>query len=254
MESFCCPSTPFILNTNHEQQLNGLALMKKIKQSDAFTIFENTIHRALNLTTMNSQLHDFTLPNQQANKTKLSELLKDVENLDLRDLSRTAIVIAIAAFDSYFTSVFLEKFEPYLKQSQKIPKRMIEFLEKAGLTTEVCLELFKNRYKYRMLRDLLDKSFSRYTIQDFRIVDDLMSAYGFKDFSLNVERSMKKKGTRECIIKLIQRRHCIVHEGDIGKNNKPKQISISQTILEIQTAYEFIAHAELIIFNKTKSR
>ena len=66
------------------------------KLSKSYLKFEKVIKRALNLVAMQDLL-----------EKKLPDLAKP-DSFDFGDLSRSAVVLSVAAMDAYFTDVFME--------------------------------------------------------------------------------------------------------------------------------------------------
>ena len=57
---------------------------------------------------------------------------------DYSDMTRSAVVLAVAAMDSYFTDVFVERLIVYIK-SHKPNTKLVELLSKAGVNTNCTL-------------------------------------------------------------------------------------------------------------------
>jgi len=94
--------------------------------SKAYFTFERTIERSLNLIVLQKPTERIII----AHKT--------TSQVDSSDLLRAALVLGVAAMDSYFTDIFAERFVPYLKK--KGPnKEMVILLEEAGLGVEMAL-------------------------------------------------------------------------------------------------------------------
>ena len=71
-----------------------------------------------------------------------------------KDIVRGAVVLAVAALDTYVTDVFSEKLVPYLKAYNPDPE-LIELLYDAGLDTKEALGLLSMERPYRRIRTLI---------------------------------------------------------------------------------------------------
>jgi len=147
-----------------------------------------------------------------------------VDELDFSDLLRSSIVLGVAAMDAYYTDVFAERFVPYLKKKGCNPK-LAALLESAGLSTEVALNLYHTQRPFRRIRTLVETHLDRHVTQRINVINDLFSTYRIKKLCGNTERKVKRKNLCREVELLVERRHKIVHDGDLNQHGKPTQIS-----------------------------
>lgn len=167
---------------------------------------------------------------------------------DPDDISRVAIVLSVAAMDSYFTDVFSELLVPYLKKKGPT-KDLIELLSVAGLNTKEALAILKLHRPYRRVRSLVNGHLEKCTTQQMDVIDKLFKCYGLKDLSRNAARRTGKKTLLSSIRKLIRRRHSIVHDGD--RNSRGKYIPVKKSDIErrIKHVMELVSAADQILAN-----
>lgn len=81
-----------------------------------------------------------------------------------KDIVRGAVVLAVAALDTYVTDAFSEKLVPYL-QRYKPDEELIDLLYKSGLNTKEALVLLGMERPYRRIRTLIENYYGSYTTQ-----------------------------------------------------------------------------------------
>lgn len=190
--------------------------------SKAYLRFESIIKRGLNLLSLQ-------LPVEKLFSAK-------GKPHDLSDMARTSVVLAVSAMDAYFTGVFAERLVSFLKKKKTAPKALVDLLHKAGLDTAVALDLLRMEQPYRRVRKLMDSYLARHVTQRMEVIDELFFAYGFKDFCRVVQEKARRKTLLASIQTLVQRRHNIVHRGDLnsyGKTNKIKPAQIKRRVLKM---------------------
>lgn len=213
------------------------AKKRKKGPSKSYNKFEVLVQRSLNLLALQPAMDSFLA---QSGTTK--------EDVDSDDIARAAIVLAVAAMDSYFTDIFTELLVPFLKKKGPT-KDMIVLLGEAGLNTEVALEMIKLNRPYRRVRSLVENYFGKYTTQKMDVIDELFKCYSIKDLTLNAQKKTGKKSLRSSLNKLIERRHCIVHEGDRNSRGKCNSINKSSVKRWIKLMTEFVSAADQILAN-----
>ena len=77
---------------------------KQCQPSKSYLTFEKVIQRSLALIAVQQPVE------------KIMGLKPEQPPIDLSDMTRAAVVLAVAAMDSYFTDVFAERLVPYLKK------------------------------------------------------------------------------------------------------------------------------------------
>lgn len=167
----------------------------------------------------------------------------------IAEAGRAGIVIAVAAFDRYFTTRFAECVTPILR-CEGPTDGLIELLSKAGLDLKGALGLLHADRPYRRIRNLIDEHFSELTTQKFHVIDSLFKTIGLGDFSANVEKKTKRKQLRTSIEKLVERRHAIVHEGDLNSYGRLTAVDPHDALKRIEHIKLFVESAELLINNR----
>jgi len=153
--------------------------------------------------------------------TMHSAVCKDqnLGTLEHSDLLRSALVMAVAGMDSYFTSRFTENIVGYLKKN--VPTSgMIEVLASAGLDTRQALEMLTMDRPYRRIRTLLDDHLFDHTTQRFDVIDKLFQVYKVKDLSKNAQGLSKRTELLKSVEIAVLRRHAIVHGADCNSHDK----------------------------------
>ena len=169
--------------------------------------------------------------------------------IDLSDMSRAAIVLAVAAMDSYFTDVFAERFVPFLKK--KGPTReMVAFLEKAGLNTECALQLLAMERPYRRIRTLIEAHLELRTTQKVAVIDELFLIYDLKDFSFNVQKLKRRKKLIDAIQNIVKRRNKIAHEGDVNSHGRVIPVDPERTKRRLQSVLTFVSGADELLHKR----
>ncbi len=159
------------------------------------------------------------------------------------DIMRAAIVLAVAAMDNYFTNRFVEMFIPFLK-TRGPTKGLLDLLGKAGFDTKLALEMLTMERPYRRLRSLVDSYLDRFVTQRFEVIDSLFLAYGVKNFTHSVQAKIGRKTLLRSIEILVERRHAIVHGGDLNAHNCLVDIDGSEVLRRITDMEVFVTGAE----------
>lgn len=210
-----------------------------MKRSKAYQKFESTIMRSLGLL-------NIYIDHKDEIEAKFKE--RD-ETVETDDLVRSCIVLSVAAMDSYFTDLFAEIFIPHLKK-KKPSKQMVSILTDAGLDAAQALEMFSMDRPYRRIRTLINNHYDGFVTQNFKKIDELFLAYGFKNFSASIEKSLHRKTLLRSIEILVHRRHAIVHEGDLNSHNKLKKINLDETLKRMKNMALFVEKADERIMSK----
>jgi hypothetical protein len=203
------------------------------KLSRSYKKFERTLQRGLNL-----------IPLQRAVQKAFPTAAKD--KVDPADLTRAAVVLSVAAMDTYFTDIFAERFIPFLKK--KGPTDGIcEILNDAGLTTKTALELLTMERPYRRIRTLIEQYFERHTTQKVETIDSLFLAYGIKNFSANIQKLKGRRTLLRSVELVVQRRNEIAHAGDLNAYGKLTPIDYDQMKKRLLDIVTFVSGAEEIL-------
>jgi hypothetical protein len=210
------------------------------RPSKSYLRFERVMKRALDLVALQNPIEKLmaikpTTPEQPCP--------------ELSDMSRAAIVLAVAAMDSYFTDVFAERFVPFLKKNGPT-KEMVAFLEKAGLDTECALQLLAMKRPFRRIRTLIETHLERRTTQKVAVIDDLFLIYGLKGFSLHVQKLTKRKKLIARIDSLVKRRNKIAHEGDVNSHGKVVPLDPAKAKRGLQHVLAYVSGADELLHKR----
>ena len=200
--------------------------------STAFGRFEATLVRAESLVHLYNRLLKFRL------KKKPNRFL----HADVADLLRSGLVLAVAAMDSYFTDRFAELLVPFLKKHGPTD-RLVKLLGDAGLNTREALAMIDMYRPYRRIRTLMDAYFDRFTTQRADVIDELFLAYGIKNFSNNAQQLKNRKNLVRRIELMIERRHAIVHEGDLNDHGRLRDIDGTMIVGYVRDLRLFVTAA-----------
>ncbi len=206
--------------------------MPKLKSSKAYDQFEQVILRSHNLVSLHAFLDE---------KFGAADYA-----LDFSDLLRAAVVLSVAAMDAYYTDVFAERLVPFLKKNGA-NRRLAKLLESAGLDAKVALELLPMKRPYRRIRKLIESHLERHVTQRLEVVDKLFLAYGVGNLCRRAEANLGRKRLCSGITKLVERRHCIAHEGDL--NHHGNLISLDPTWVRnrLKDVQRFVGECDLIL-------
>ena len=162
------------------------------------------------------------------------------------DLVRAAVVLSVAAMDAYFTRKFEDILIPYVRKQGPNP-RIIDVLQKAGLDTEQALTMATMDRPFRRVRTLVHSYLETYTTQRFSVIDELFLCFGLKDLCENARGMTGRKRLLRSVEILVDRRHQIVHEGDLDGHGKLRRIEPVPTLRRIQQMALFVRKADELI-------
>jgi len=205
----------------------------KHSPTKSYTRFEGVINRSLNLLALQPPVEKLFVTGGTPH--------------DLSDMTRAAVVLAVAAMDAYFTGVFAERLVPYLKKQKTPPRALSALLQKAGLDTTAILELLGMERPYRRVRKLMDTYLAQHVTQRVDIINELFLAYGLKDFCKHVQSRTKRKTLLASIRNVVERRHQIVHKGDLNSHGKLQSIKASQIKTRVMHIVKFVSAADEIL-------
>jgi hypothetical protein len=209
--------------------------VRKKNPSKAYLRFESVIRRSLNLLTIQEAV------------SQIWKATKPDDPQDLTDISRGAVVLAVAAMDSYFTDIFVERMIPFIKRKGPT-KDLAKLLGDAGLDAEFALQLIAVKVPFRKIKRLVETHLDRMTTQKMDVIDKLFAVYGIKDFTKNVANH-SKKGDRLLIAvnKLVQRRHLIAHEGDLNSHSQPRSADVVEFRRRMKAVVLFVSNADELL-------
>ncbi len=186
-------------------------------------------------------------------KTDLSEEQDERKKLEekLQDLLRSALVISVSAFDSYFTDKFVDKAPQYLKKHGP-SDNLVVLLTKAGVDLKAALKLLHVDRPMRRIRTYIQHYLEDYVTQEFSRIDELFLSFGIKDLTNNAARKTGTRTIGRSIQTGIKRRHGIVHAGDLNHFGKPVPITARFVEKKIKYMRLFIKACDEIINSATK--
>ncbi len=210
--------------------------MNKSKSYDKFC---STLQRSYKLIELYRRLR----------KVKFIKEPQKLFHKDLSDLLRAAIVFSVSAMDAYFTNKFSEILVPFIKK-KGATEGIIKLLSDAGLDTKQAVAMIGMQRPYRRVRMLIETYFERFTTQKSDIIDQLLLSVGIKNFSKNAQKLTKRTNLVRRIELLVERRHVIVHEGDLNKHGRIKKIEVNKVERQIQEVQLFVENSETLINKK----
>ena len=162
------------------------------------------------------------------------------------DVIRGAVVLAVAAYDHYFTSKFCDVLSSYLHKNEP-NKELIQLLDRAGLNTKSALEIAVMKRPFRRIRSLLTSFLSGKTTNRTKSIDSLFAAIDLKGLSGRVHKETNRKTLGKRIDGLVDTRNSIVHSAHLNSHGKPKAIHIEDTRARIGELVLFVTTCEELI-------
>ncbi|EGG94365.1 hypothetical protein IMCC1989_37 [gamma proteobacterium IMCC1989] len=178
---------------------------------------------------------------------KKLQIINQEDSVDVpmpKDIIRGAVVLAVAALDTYVTDVFSEKLVPYLKKFNPT-KDLIDLLYASGLDTKEALNLLTMERPYRRIRTLIESYYASYTTQKFDVIDKIFKPYSLTQITENAAKLSGRKSIKKSVEKLVERRHQIAHSGDYSSHGRIIEIDEDQIAKRID-------HLELLVNNIDK--
>ena len=205
---------------------------KDSRPTKSYLKFESVIERSLNLLSLQSPI---------------SSIIRTCNQppLDLSDLSRAAIVLAIAAMDSYFTDVFAERLVPFLKSRGRTPA-LVDLLSRAGLDTALALDLLAMQRPYTRIRRLVECSLGRRTTQKADCIDSLFLAFGLRDFCHHAQRLKNRRMLLRSVDAAVARRNQIAHDGDM-RGSRLCKIDSAQARRRVRDIVALVSGADEVL-------
>ena len=177
--------------------------------------------------------------------------IQEHPDIKISDLGRASIVISVSAMDGYFTRKFCEILTPFLKKNGPT-KGIVKVLEKAGFDIAEAIRLLSMDRPFRRIRTFVECYLDRVVAQKFTVIDELFLCFGYKDFSHNVQKRTHRKRMLQTIEILIERRHDIVHDGDVDSRGRLKPLNIQQTRNRLKELARFVFYSERIVNQRMK--
>ena len=162
------------------------------------------------------------------------------------DQVRAGVVFAVSAMDAYYTDRFCETLVPFLKLNGP-NERLIKILDDAGLNTLQALEMIQMERPYRRIRTLVQNHLETYTTQRFHVIDELFLCFGVGDLCTHAQGRLKRTTILRSVEKLVERRHEIVHEGDVNKHGRLRDIDAAVVKKRIGHLSSFVTSCEELL-------
>ena len=167
------------------------------------------------------------------------------------DVLRASIVFCVAAMDAYFTDKYCQLLVPYLKKHGP-NSRLQERLEKSGFNICQALEMATMKRPYRRISSMMQKRLSKFTTQTTSDINKLYLDFGIDKFLQNVESSVNRKNLLRRVEILVERRHKIVHAGDLNSRSRPNTIDLRDTTSRMKDINELVFSAEIYLDKRLK--
>ena len=166
-----------------------------------------------------------------------------------KDIVRGAVVLAVAALDTYVTDAFSEKLVPYLRKFRP-DDELIDLLYKSGLDTKEALVLLGMERPYRRIRTLIENYYGSYTTQKFEVIDQIFKPYRLTSITENAARKSGKPSIKTSVGKLVERRHQIAHAGDYNRHGRIIDIDEEQIAKRIKHLELLVTSMDEILCNR----
>lgn len=148
---------------------------------------------------------------------ELGEPEKDYNEIhEVSDMARFGIVLTVAAMDDYFTRKYAEVLVQSLKKHGVTPA-FAKMLEDAGLDIAGALELLQMKKPYSRIRKISQDYYSRHVTQSENNIDSLFETLGISNLCTHAQRRARRKTLLSSVRILVNRRHKIVHAGDLSR-------------------------------------
>ena len=170
---------------------------------------------------------------------------------DDRDLLRSAVALAVAGMDAYFTDRFSESLVKFLKKRGPTDG-LTKILSDAGLDTKAALEMITMKRPYRRVRTLVEAYLADYTTQKQRVIDELFKVYGVKDLCKHAQGIAKRRKLLTSVAAAVSRRHSIVHAGDLNAHDTPRPIDNKPASRYVKNIELFAVSCEAVLVNALK--
>ena len=178
---------------------------------NAFDAFNRTLERAQSLV----DVHCVSFPKGRPPKGGEPD-----------DLLRAVVVFAVSAVDSYIHDKIIENVVRIVvycgKRGSGFPGHLIDVM-KSAITTEKALTLIYRKRPDQEVQKIMRQHLSERTFQDPGKIEAAMRYLGLSDLWEPVRvrlRLSSKDRAKKFIQSYVNRRHHIVHEGDIYKSKK----------------------------------
>lgn len=177
------------------------------------------------------------------------------------DLRRAAVVMAVAAIDSYMHALVLRRVSSVRKEEfPKILSRVeIPFEDLASLA-DASLEAQRAKQQARpwvQVKNALQRRLLRETFQSYEQVGNALAMAGIERAWPKVADEMGETNTaiKATLGALVHRRNQIVHEGDVMRASRPRKLRFNQIVHEttedeVDWVESLLAAVEAVVENE----
>ena len=173
------------------------------------------------------------------------------------ELLRAAVVTAVSAMDAYFHDKILENIPLVIRRTKpKFPEELIKLIvedAKAGKVAKGLLGISMKKRPLSHVRTMIEKKLNDRAFQDPGKIERGLKLIGVGHFWDRVGRELEvqPKQAKKDIMRYVNRRHKIVHRGDLGTAKKTKhqvrQITRGFAQECIDTVDKFVHYADTAI-------
>lgn len=165
------------------------------------------------------------------------------------DVARAAIVMAVAAMDAYFTDKYCAMLVPFIKKHGATPQ-IAARLQSAGLDVSQSLEMATMKRPFARVLALMRAHLERKTTQRREAIDALFKDYGVKNLVAEVEDVARRKTLFARIEILVERRHAIVHAGDLNGKSRVNNVDVEDIRKRIADVKVLVLQADHYLYKK----
>jgi hypothetical protein len=168
-----------------------------------------------------------------------------------KDLRRMAVVMAVAAIDSYMHAIVLRRVSTVRKEElPKILRRVAIPFEELASLADTSLEARRAKRRARpwvQVKNTLQRCLLQETFQSFDQVGDALAMAGVEKGWSKVAAQLGEPADsiKATLNALVHRRNQIVHEGDVMRASRPRRLRLNQ--IYHQTTKEEIDWVESLL-------
>jgi len=173
-------------------------------------------------------LEAFKQTNERA--VKLVELHKSLNPIgkphaEHSDILRAAVVISVSAMDAYFHTKITEKTARFVraKKGVHLPGRLVQIIKDGASHDRLIEFMFKDK-PLSHIASLVRKAIEDHTYQNSGKIEEGLKILGVDDlwFQIGKKLQISKDRAKKYVQGYVDRRHRIVHRGDLGTAMKNK--------------------------------
>jgi hypothetical protein len=165
------------------------------------------------------------------------------------DMRRQAVVMAVAALDSYLHRLVVARVYDHGQLPKKLGRLSVEFellLEQADLTAAAARSEPRNTRPRVQVKRILRERLLRMTFQSFDAVTDALNMAGKRSdwtgIGLQFTPTVSPNQIRARLDDVVRRRNQIVHEGDYERLDRPQRKRLNSLgYLDARSMVNFIS-------------